>query len=122
MSGCLARILESARYAPTRGGGVAEDIVGVGVEDRHADRWPAVLQVDGEDDVDAPPACVPRVHHEPPASFAPDVGGGSGRDLTRVLAPMGAGVQGGHGPPDRHPAQLTRLGVAQPYHDLAELG
>ncbi len=31
---------------------MAENLVGVGVEDRGPDRGPAVLQVDGEDDVD----------------------------------------------------------------------
>jgi hypothetical protein len=48
-----------ARYGQT-GGRAAENLVGVGVEDRYADREPAILQVDGEDDVGTLPARVPR--------------------------------------------------------------
>ena len=38
------------------------------------------------------------------------------------LTTLRAGVQGAHGPPDRHAPDLARLGVAEPDHDLAELG
>src|ERR1019366_3409613 len=53
-------------------------------------RKPTSLQVDGEDDVDPPPAHDPWIDHEPPAPFPPDINRLRGGELGCVLAPLRA--------------------------------
>ena len=90
----------------------AEDLVGVRVEDRHPDGRPAGLKVDGEDNVDSPPAHEARTHHEAPAPFPPHVGRAlCGRSRAR-WARVGAsgGTRGVYcGPPDSWHYQVMQV-------------
>src|SRR6202012_1054994 len=81
----------------------------------------AARQVDGEDHLDAAAGEYAGVGRESPAPFAPYVCRRRADQVGTVAPPGSAGAKRRQRPGDRNPPPLTRLGVAEPYHELGDL-